>query len=73
MYVQEQLEQKYGDDINIKSGLKVYTTLRPNMQKKAEEIIREQVESNIKNKYGATSASLVAMDNTTGEIIAMVG
>ncbi len=73
MYVQEQLEQKYWDDINIKSGLKVYTTLRPNMQTKAEEIVQKQVSDNIKAGLGATSASLVAMDNTTGEIIAMVG
>ena len=48
MYVQEQLEQKYGDDINIKNGLRVYTTIRPALQKRAEEIIREQVNSNIK-------------------------
>lgn len=71
MYVQEQLEAKYGNDINIKKGLKVYTTLRPNLQKEAEKIIVQQVKDN-KNQ-GATSASLVAMDNTTGEIIAMVG
>lgn len=73
MYVQEQLEQKYGDDINIKSGLRVYTTLRPHLQQQAENIIQEQVNNNIKAGLGATSASLVAMDNTTGEIIAMVG
>lgn len=72
MYVQEQLEQKYGEDINVKTGLKVYTTIRPQLQQKAEEIIREQAESN-KKQYNASSASLVAMDNITGEIVAMVG
>lgn len=50
MYVQEQLETKYGNDINIKNGLKVYTTLRPNLQAKAEEVVREQVASNIKSQ-----------------------
>ena len=50
MYVQEQLEAKYGDDINIKNGLKVYTTLRPNLQTKAEEVVREQVNANIKSQ-----------------------
>lgn len=71
MYIQEQLEQKYGDDVNVKTGLKVYTTIRPKLQEQAEKIVREQVADNA--SQGATSASLVSMDNTTGEIIAMVG
>lgn len=72
MYVQEQLEAKYGEDINVKNGLRVHTTLRPNLQAEAEKIIRNQVAEN-SDSQGATSASLVSMDNTTGEILAMVG
>lgn len=72
MYVREELEKKYWKDININEWLKVYTTIRPTLQDKAEEIIKEQVASN-KKSHWANSASLIAMDNTTGEIIAMVG
>lgn len=72
LYVKEELERKYGKDININEWLKVYTTLRPNLQQKAEEIIQEQVEKN-KTRYGARSAALISMDNTTWEIISMVG
>lgn len=50
IYVQEQLEAKYGSEFNIKRGLKVYTTLRPNLQEEAEKIIKEQVASNSKNQ-----------------------
>ena len=71
MYVQEQLEAKYGNDVNIKNGLKVFTTIRPDLQAEAEKAITKQVANNV--NQGASSASLIAMDNTTGEILAMVG
>jgi len=63
MYVKEYLETKYGKDIDITSGLRVYTTIDPKLQEKAEEIVKKQVEINKKN-YGTTSASLISMDNT---------
>lgn len=72
MYVKEQLEAKYGKDINVKTGLKVYTTIDPKLQEQAEKIVREQVEDNITSQW-ASSAALVSMDNTTGELLAMVG
>lgn len=50
MYVKEQLESKYGKDINIKNGLKVYTTIDPQLQDYAEKVIREQVASNKKSQ-----------------------
>ena len=64
MYVKEYLENKYGNDINIQNGLKVYTTHDPDLQDYAEQVIRDQVKSNT-TQFGATSAALVSMDNTT--------
>lgn len=71
MYVKEYLETKYGKDIDITSGLRVYTTIDPKLQEKAEEIIKKQVEIN-KKSYGASSAALISMDNTDGRLLSMV-
>lgn len=46
MYVKEYLENKYGKDIDITSGLKVYTTINPKLQDKAEELVKKQVPLN---------------------------
>lgn len=62
MYIKEYLETKYGKDIDITQGLKVYTTIDPKLQDKAEELVKKQVAIN-KVQYGASSAALVAMDN----------
>jgi penicillin-binding protein 1A len=72
MYVKEYLESKYGKDIDITSGLKVYTTIDPKLQDKAEELVKKQVDINRKS-FGADSAALVSMDNTDGKLLAMVG
>jgi membrane peptidoglycan carboxypeptidase len=63
MYIKEYLETKYGKDIDISQGLKIYTTIDPKLQEKAEELVRKQVAIN-KSQYGASSAALVSMDNT---------
>lgn len=72
MYVNEYLEKKYGKDMDITSGLRIYTTIDPKLQEKAEEVIKKQVESN-KKIYGASNAALVSMDNFDGKLLAMVG
>lgn len=72
MYIKEYLETKYGNDIDITQWLKVYTTLDPKLQDKAEELLKKQVETN-KKVYGANSAALVSMDNKNGALLAMVG
>lgn len=72
MYIKEYLETKYGKDIDVTSGLKIYTTLDSKLQDKAEELVKKQAEIN-KKQYGANSAALVSMDNKTGRLLAMVG
>lgn len=71
-YVKEQLEQKYGQDMLETGGFQIYTTLDYNLQKKAEEIVQQNMET-LKTKYEATNAALVSMDPKTGQILAMVG
>jgi len=71
MYVKNLLEEKYGQDFLTRMGLKVYTTLDWELQKKAEEIVEDGVEG-IKI-YNAYNGALVALNPKTGEILAMVG
>jgi 1A family penicillin-binding protein len=71
-YVKEQLEQKYGQDMLEKGGFQVYTTLDYDLQKKAEQIVQQNIETVGKN-YGATNAALVSIDPKSGQILAMVG
>jgi penicillin-binding protein 1A len=71
IYVKDLLEKEYGEDFLKEKGLKVYTTLDFELQKKAEEIIKNQTKIN--EKYQAFNASLVAISPKTGQILAMVG
>lgn len=71
-YVKEYLENKYGKDFETQGGLKIYTTIDPTLQDKAQELVTKQVKINA-TKYGAKSAALVSLDNKTGQILAMVG
>lgn len=71
MYVKSLLEQEYGENFLKEKGLKIYTTLDWDLQKSAEEIVKNQAKIN--EKYRAFNASLVAISPKTGEILAMVG
>lgn len=72
LYIKEQLEEKYGKDIVEQGGLKVYTTLDPNIQKKAEEAAEQYGETN-ETKYGANNMAALTINAKTGEILAMLG
>jgi len=72
MYVKEYLEKNYGQALIEKGGLKVYTTLDWDKQQLAEQAVKEGADKNTKS-YGASNASLVAMDPKSGQILAMVG
>ncbi|MBR1859514.1 MAG: PBP1A family penicillin-binding protein, partial [Selenomonadaceae bacterium] len=74
-YVTQLLIDKYGADAVYKDGLKVYTTIDMDIQKKAEAAVL----SNLPN-YGVDEngimqpqAALVAIDPKTGYIKAMIG
>lgn len=70
-YILGQLEEKYGPSVLI-SGLKVTTTLDADLETKAESIVGQYALENEK-KFGASNASLVAIDPPSGQILAMVG
>jgi penicillin-binding protein 1A len=69
LWVKQQLEEKYGEDFLAKNGLKIYTSLDYELQKIAEETVKNGVERN--KNYNAYNAGLVAISPKTGEILAM--
>lgn len=70
-YIRSQLEARFDPQTIYQSGFSVYTTLDPDLQDAAEEIVSRQVENLAANN--AHNAALVAIRPSTGEILAMVG
>lgn len=71
MYVKEKLIEEYGEEVVLKGGLTVKTTLDLNIQKLAETIAKEEI-AKVKNlRVGNTG--IIVLDPKTGDILAMVG
>jgi membrane peptidoglycan carboxypeptidase len=70
-YILNQLEQTYGPNALI-SGLKVTTTLDADLETKAESTLDQYALQNQKT-FNASNDALVAIDPSTGQILAMVG
>jgi len=70
-YIRQLLEQQYGADTIYRSGFTVYTTLDPDLQQQAQEMVRRQVEQ-LSDRH-VSNGALVAIRPSTGEILAMVG
>jgi len=70
-FVREQLEGMYDPQTIYRSGFTIYTTLDPNLQDQAQQIVSEQVAALIANN--AHNGALVSIKPSTGEILAMVG
>jgi penicillin-binding protein 1B len=70
--VESQLAQSSAED---ERGLRVYTTIDPELQQLAETAIRRQLERLDKAYKGKATpqAALVALDPKTGDVLAMVG
>jgi 1A family penicillin-binding protein len=84
--VRQQLVKQFGWERLSEGGLRVYTTIDPEMQRAAEAVVAESVQeiearrakryANRKNaapEVERLEAALVALDPTTGEVRAMVG
>jgi len=71
-YVRNELENKYGKDFVESGGLKVYTSLDYEMQKGAEDLIKNAALVN-EQRFRASNSSLIAIDPKSGEILTMVG
>jgi penicillin-binding protein 1C len=72
MDVKAKLEEDYGRRHVEEGGLRVITTLDYELQKIAEEEVKNGVEAR-SEQYGFSNASLVAQDPKTGQILALVG
>ena len=70
-FVRSQLEAKYDAQTIYRSGFIVYTTLDPTLQNEAQRLVTEQVA--LLTDKNAHNGALVAIQPSTGEILAMVG
>lgn len=70
-YVQEILEERYGQVVTEQGGLKVTTTLDLELHEKAQQIVAEEI-SKVEN-FHITNGAAVVIDPQTGEILSMVG
>jgi penicillin-binding protein 1C len=70
-YVRSLLEAQYDPQTIYRSGFNVYTTLDPDLQDQAQEMVAQQVQSLA--EHNAHNGALVAIRPSTGEILAMVG
>lgn len=71
MYVREKLIEEYGEEVVLKGGLTVKTTLDINIQKLAEKVAQEEV-SKLKN-LNVGNSGVIVLNPKNGEILAMVG
>jgi penicillin-binding protein 1C len=70
-FVRSLLESQYDANTIYRSGFTVYTTLDPDLQEMAQEIVTAQVATLVDRN--ASDGALVAIEPSTGEILAMVG
>jgi membrane carboxypeptidase/penicillin-binding protein PbpC len=70
-YVRSQLEASYDAQTIYRSGFTIFTTLDPNLQDYAQQLVTSQV-ATLTDK-NASDGALVAIKPSTGEILAMVG
>lgn len=71
-YVEQYLEQKYGDDALQHGGWTIVSSLDVDLQTKAEEVVAARAADNEKN-FNATNTGMVGLDPTNGQILIMVG
>ncbi|OGG37321.1 hypothetical protein A2110_02260 [Candidatus Jorgensenbacteria bacterium GWA1_54_12] len=70
--VKQFLIDRYGENMALRGGLKVVTTLDMELQEIAERVVAEGAARN-EELYGGKNAALVAQDPASGEILALVG
>jgi len=70
-YIRGQLESQFDPQTIYRSGFKVFTTLDPQLQRFAQDVIENQLALLVENE--ATNGALVAIRPSTGEVLSMVG
>ena len=71
MYVREKLIEEYGEEVVLKGGLTVKTTLDLNIQKLAEKVATEEIEKLKGLRVGNTG--IIVLNPQNNEVLAMVG
>jgi penicillin-binding protein 1B len=81
--VRDQLTQKYGDRDISTEGLRIYTSLDPDLQKLATQAVEDgmrEVDQLVIHQHGKTEgdivypqAALIALNPHTGQVLALVG
>ncbi len=72
LYVQQELERRYGPDAVTRNGWQVTTSLDLSVQRLAESVAREYVTQR-SAAHDVNNAAVVALKPTSGEILSMVG
>ncbi|HXW77510.1 MAG TPA: PBP1A family penicillin-binding protein, partial [Candidatus Eremiobacteraceae bacterium] len=72
-YVIAQLEQIFGTQRVFRDGLTVYTTMDPRLEKIAQSSVTDLVKEGAQEGYGMHQGALVAIDQSNGDILAMIG
>jgi len=70
-YVRDLLEKQFGEGVVAKGGLQVTTSLDLDLQLKAQQIVKEEIEK-VKD-VNITNGSAMVVNPKTGEILSMVG
>ncbi len=71
-YVRERLEEKYGKEFLDQGGLRIYTTLDPDLQNLAETLVKEKTAHYV-GTYGAENVAMTSINPDNGEILAYIG
>jgi penicillin-binding protein 1C len=71
VYINQLLASQYDAQTIYRSGFTVYTTIDPDLQEAAEQIVKQQVQS--LSDRNVNGGALIAIRPSTGEILAMVG
>jgi penicillin-binding protein 1C len=71
-YIKRKIEQQYGTKI-LDQGLQIKTTIDLDMQRKAEQIVKNEIATLSKGGYDVSNGAALAIDPQTGEVLAYVG
>jgi penicillin-binding protein 1C len=70
-HVQNELEEMFGEELLLRGGLNVTTSLDWELQEMAETVVAEEIETVA--KYDISNGAALILNPQTGEILAMVG
>jgi len=70
--VREKLEAKYGKEFLKRGGLRIFTTLDPDLQATAEEVVFAK-SGHYPSTWDAKNVALASIDPDSGEILAYIG